>query len=76
MVMRQGMVLVLLGLALGWAGALAGSRLLSSLLFGVQPSDPFTFVTTSLALVICGAAACFIPARRAALIDPKVALRS
>jgi ABC-type antimicrobial peptide transport system permease subunit len=76
MVMRQGMLLVLLGLVLGWAGALAGNRLLSSLLFGIQPSDPFTFWSITLALLVCGSAACFIPARRAAFIDPKEALRS
>jgi putative ABC transport system permease protein len=76
MVMRQGMFLVLLGLVLGWTGALAGNRLLSSLLFGVQPSDPFTFWSITLALIVCGAAACFIPARRATFIDPKEALRS
>jgi hypothetical protein len=76
LVMRQSMLLVLLGLALGWAGALAGNRLLSSVLFGVQPSDPFTFLSTSLALLACGAGACFFPARRAAFIDPIVALRA
>lgn len=76
MVMRQGMTLVLLGLALGWAGALGGSRLVSSLLFGIQPSDPLTFLSASLVLLAFGAAACFFPARRAAFIDPMVALRS
>jgi len=76
LVMRQGMILVLLGLTLGWAGAFGGSRLLSSVLFGVQPSDPLTFLAASLVLLSCCAAACFIPARRAAFVDPMLALRS
>jgi putative ABC transport system permease protein len=76
LVMRQGLLPVLLGLALGWAGAWAGGRLLASVLFGVQPADPFTFLATSLALLACAVAACFFPARRAAFIDPIVALRS
>jgi len=76
LVMRQGMALVLLGLALGWAGALGGGKLLASRLFGVEPSDPVTFLLASLALLVCGGAACFFPARRAAFTDPMVALRS
>jgi putative ABC transport system permease protein len=78
MVLRQGMTLMVLGLGLGWAAALAGSRLhlLSTLLFRTRPADPLTFVSASLVLLVCGCAACFFPARRAAAIDPVTALRS
>ncbi|HTQ80400.1 MAG TPA: ADOP family duplicated permease, partial [Thermoanaerobaculia bacterium] len=75
MVMRQGLLLVLLGLALGWFGAIGGRRLLASVLVGIQPSDPITFLLASVVLLACGAAACFVPARRAASIDPLLALR-
>jgi putative ABC transport system permease protein len=71
----QGMVLVLLGLALGLAGAFALTRLMSSLLFGVSTTDLTTFVVVSVGLVLIGLFACYIPARRATKVDPLVALR-
>lgn len=73
--MSQGMLLVLLGLSLGLAGAFALTRLMSSLLFGVSTTDLTTFVVVSLGLVLIGLFACYIPARRATKVDPLVALR-
>jgi putative ABC transport system permease protein len=75
MVMGQGLALVGVGLVCGLLGALFLTRLLSGLLFGVQPVDMVTFVAASLGLLAAAAAACFLPARRAIHIDPIVALR-
>jgi predicted permease len=76
MVLRQGAVLVLAGLALGIAGALAFTRVLSNLLFQVEPNDPLTFLAVIATLLAVAALACLLPARRATLIQPIVALRS
>jgi ABC-type antimicrobial peptide transport system permease subunit len=65
----------LAGLAIGMAGALVLTRVLTTLLFGVEPTDALTFLTVSTVLVTVAAAACIIPARRAASVDPMVALR-
>jgi putative ABC transport system permease protein len=75
MVLRQGLQLVLIGLAIGLAGALILTRVLTTLLFGVEPTDGVTFVAVSMVLVAVAALACFVPARRAASVDPMVALR-
>ncbi len=75
LVLRQGMVPVVLGLAIGIAAALAVGRFLRSLLFQLSPRDPVTIVLVSLVLFAVAAAACFIPARRATRVDPVVALR-
>ena len=75
MVLRQGITLVLVGLAIGMAGALVLTRVLTTILFGVQPTDALTFLAVSMVLVAVAAAACLIPARRAASVDPMVALR-
>ena len=78
MVLRHGMVLTLIGVGIGLAGAYALTKYLESLtsmLFGVQPRDPFTFVLTAVGLVLVALIACLIPARRATRIDPLVALR-
>ena len=75
MVLRQGLLPVVAGLVVGVAGALAGGRLLASLLFGVQASDPTIVLVVSLLLLAAGALACALPARRATRIDPLVALR-
>ena len=75
MVLRQGMVLVAVGLALGVTGALLATRLMSRLLYEVAPTDPATYLAVSLLLCGAAAAACFVPARRATAVDPMVALR-
>ena len=75
MVLRQGLRLVLVGLAIGLGGALVLARLMTTLLFGVEPTDAPTFVVVSMVLVAVAALACFVPARRAASVDPMIALR-
>ena len=72
---REGFVLVLIGIAIGLAGALALTRLMSSLLFGVSPTDATTFAAVPAVLAVVALAACYLPARRAARVDPTVALR-
>jgi putative ABC transport system permease protein len=76
MVMRQGMSFVLIGLSVGLGGALLLGRLMSSLLFAVEPTDPITFLAVAFVLIAVAAAACFVPARRVTSIDPMLALRS
>jgi putative ABC transport system permease protein len=75
MVLTSGMGLTLLGLAIGVGGALALTRLLGSLLFGVSARDPLTLAVSAIVLVLVAFLACYIPARRAAKLDPLVALR-
>jgi putative ABC transport system permease protein len=75
LVLGQGMRLVLLGLALGLGAALALTRLLQSLLFGVSATDPLTFALTALLILLAAFLACYVPARRALRVDPLVALR-
>lgn len=73
--LRAGLALVLLGMALGIPCALGASRFLASMLFGVSPSDPATIASASVVLLAVGLLACYIPARRATKVDPMVALR-
>jgi putative ABC transport system permease protein len=75
MVVRQGMMLALLGLAIGVPSAFVLTRLLASLLFQITPGDPLTFAAVAALLVAVALAACYIPARRATRVDPMVALR-
>ena len=74
-VVVQGLKLTLAGVAIGIGGALALTRFLSSLLYGVKPSDPATFIAVSLLLASVALLASYIPARRATRVDPMVALR-
>jgi putative ABC transport system permease protein len=76
MVLRQGMVLVLMGAAIGLAGAFALTHGMQKLLFRVAPSDPATYVGVAVVLAAAALTACFIPALRAARVDPLVALRT
>jgi predicted permease len=76
MILRQGLRLVCIGLAVGAVGALSLSRLMAGLLFGIRPHDAATFALTALLLLLIATLACLVPARRAATVDPMVALRS
>ncbi|HKE59579.1 MAG TPA: FtsX-like permease family protein, partial [Pyrinomonadaceae bacterium] len=75
LIIRNGMLLVLIGVALGLAGAFALTRLMSSLLFDVVPTDGLTFGVVSLVLITAALVACYLPARRATKVDPLQALR-
>ncbi len=75
MVMRQGITVVAVGLVLGLAGAVALSRVLRRMLFGIAPHDPFTLLAASALLALAALAAVYFPARRVSRIDPVVALR-
>ncbi len=75
LVLKQGMVLAVLGLALGMAGSVGLTRFLSSFLFGVTPTDPLTFAVVTLVLAVVALLACYVPARRAMRVNPMTALR-
>jgi len=75
LVVGEGARLAGIGVAIGLAASLAVTRLMSSLLFGVEPTDPFTFLGVALLLSLVALAACYIPARRAMRLDPMIALR-
>jgi putative ABC transport system permease protein len=76
LVMGQSVRLALAGIAIGLVGAILGTRMLQSLLFGVSPTDPIVLTIVPLVLVGIAALASFAPARRAAKVDPVEALRS
>jgi ABC-type antimicrobial peptide transport system permease subunit len=75
MIVRQGGVVALVGIAIGFAIALAGSRLIESLLYGVSSRDPGVFATMTVMLLAVALFACWLPARRAARLNPLDALR-
>jgi putative ABC transport system permease protein len=75
MVLRQGMIETAIGLAGGSAGAVALTRAMRGMLFGVEPVDPLTFTAVTALLLLVAVAACVVPARRATRVDPMVALR-
>jgi ABC-type antimicrobial peptide transport system permease subunit len=75
MVMEQGLNLALIGLSTGVICALGAGRVLASNLYQVAPNDPLTFITVPVLFVLVTLSACYLPARRAARVDPIVALR-
>ncbi len=72
---RHGVALAAVGIAVGIGGSFAVTRLLSSMLYDVKPGDPLTLVLVSILLMLVALSACYIPARRATRVDPLVALR-
>jgi len=75
LILRQGMRLTLVGLVLGLAGALALTRLMASVLYGVSATDSLTYIGVGVLLIAVTLLACYVPARRAARLDPLIALR-
>jgi len=75
LVIAQGIRLTAMGLVIGLAAAYGLTRFMESFLFGVTPTDPLTFVLIALLLALVALVACYVPARRAAKVDPMVALR-
>lgn len=75
LVLRQGLVTALIGVAIGIGGAIVLARTLRSFLFGLSPTDPVTFAAVALLLILVALLACYFPARRAAQVDPMEALR-
>ncbi|MCI0352749.1 MAG: FtsX-like permease family protein, partial [Acidobacteriales bacterium] len=76
MILRQGLALLLIGIAIGLAGAFAMTRAMTSLLFEVSPTDPLTFIAIAWLLTMVALLACYLPARRATRVDPILALRN
>ncbi|HEU4769963.1 MAG TPA: ABC transporter permease [Pyrinomonadaceae bacterium] len=76
LVLNHGLKLTLIGAAIGIVGAYAATRAITSVLYGVSATDPLTFVSVSLLLIVVALVACYVPARRATKVDPLVALRN
>ncbi len=76
MILREGGVLLVIGLVLGVTGAFFGARVIQGLLFGVAPHDPVTFIGVAVLMAVIGLVACWLPALRAARIDPAITMRA
>jgi ABC-type antimicrobial peptide transport system permease subunit len=76
LILRQGMLLTGIGIVLGLALSFAVTRLLADLLYGIKPGDPLTYVSVSLLLAAVALVSCYLPARRAASVDPMKSLRA
>jgi predicted permease len=76
LILKQGMRLTAIGIACGLALSFAATRLLADLLYGIKPADPLTYVSVSLLLAVIALVSCYVPARRAASIDPMKSLRA
>jgi len=76
LMLRNGLVITAAGLAIGLIGAFALAKIVSSLLYGVSATDPLTFLLITILLAVVALAACVIPARRATLVDPVIAIRN
>jgi ABC-type antimicrobial peptide transport system permease subunit len=76
LVVREGTLIAAAGVAIGIPAAYATSRTFAALLFGVKPTDPFTYVASAIGLIVVALVACYGPARHAARVDPIVALRA
>ena len=75
LVLSEGLLLSVAGVAIGVAGALAGTQVLGSQLYGIEPTDPKTYGVLAVLLIAVSLLACWLPARRATRVDPAVALR-
>ena len=75
LIVRQGMAVAVAGIGVGVAVAVAVSRVLSALLYGIQPRDPVTILVVATVLALVALIACYVPGRRAARLDPVIALR-
>jgi ABC-type antimicrobial peptide transport system permease subunit len=76
MILKEGGVLLAFGLVLGVTGAFFAARVIRGLLFGVAPYDPATFIAVAVAMAAIGLAACWVPALRAARVDPAITMRA
>jgi putative ABC transport system permease protein len=75
MILVEGLVLIMTGVLVGLFLSIAGTRLMGSLLYGVSPTDPLTFISVAALLTMVALLACYVPARKATKVDPMVALR-
>jgi len=76
LIVRDGMKLAAMGTALGLAGAIALTKVMATMVFGIGPADVFTFMAVSLGALVVALLACYVPARRATRVDPLIALRT
>ena len=76
LVVKQGLQLTIIGVVVGLAGALGLNRLIASLLFGIQPTDPTTLVAVIMTITLVAVGACWLPAWRASRLDPNVVLKA